>query len=215
MDWHQLFGGAGQTFASVFVVATYSMKTMVPLRVFGIITNIVLITSSAFSGQYGTMVLHMFLLPLNSVRLYQMLQLVNGVKASVAQGLSMDWLKPFMKKRQCKKGDVLFVKDAVAEDMFYIVSGRFRLTEMGIDILPGAIIGELGMLAPDNRRTQSFECVEDGVVLTVTYQQVEQLYFQNPAFGFYFLRLATARLFENITRMEKRLTERAAQSAQS
>ena len=148
MDWHQLFGGAGQTFASVFVVATYSMKTMVPLRVFGIITNIVLITSSAFSGQYGTMVLHMFLLPLNSVRLYQMLQLVNGVKASVAQDLNMDWLKPFMKKRQYRKGDVLFAKDSIAEEMFYVVSGRFRLTEMGIDILPGAIIGELGMLAP-------------------------------------------------------------------
>ena len=44
-------------------------------------------------------------------------------------------------------------------------------------------------------------------MLTVTYQQVEELYFQNPAFGFYFLRLATARLFENITRLQKRLTE--------
>ena len=31
MHWSEYFGGAGQAFASLFVVATYSMKTMVPL----------------------------------------------------------------------------------------------------------------------------------------------------------------------------------------
>ena len=213
MDWTEYVGSAGATFASIFVVATYSMKTMIPLRVFGILTNIVLIASSLATAAYPTLLLHAILLPLNAYRLYQMLQLVNGVKASLNQGLSMDWLKPFMKKRHCRKGDVLFAKDAVADEMYYVVSGRYRLTEMGIDILPGQIIGELGMLAPDNRRTQSFECVEDGVLLTVSYQQVEELYFQNPAFGFYFLRLSTARLFENIARMEREIARlREAQS---
>ena len=96
----------------------------------------------------------------------------------------MDWLKPFMTKRFCRKGDVLFAKDAVADEMYYTMSGRYRLTEMGIDIPPGQIIGELGMLAPSNRRTASFECTEDGMLLTVTYQQVKELYFQNPEFGF-------------------------------
>ena len=61
------------------------------------------------------------------------------------------------------------------------------------------------MLAPSNRRTASFECIEDGVLLSVTYQQVEELYYQNPSFGFYFLRLSTARLFDNIARLETRL----------
>ena len=100
----------------------------------------------------------------------------------------MDWLKPFMTKSQCKKGDVLFAKDAIADAMYYTVSGRYRLTELGIEIGPGQLIGELGMLAPSNRRTASFECIEDGVLLSVTYSQVEELYYQNPSFGFYFLR---------------------------
>jgi hypothetical protein len=30
---------------------------------------------------------------------------------------------------------------------------------------------------------------------------------QNPAFGFYFLKLVSARLFENIDRLEQRLAE--------
>ena len=215
MDWTSWFGSPGQTLASVFVVATYSTKTMVPLRIFGILTNIVLIVTSIHSHQWGTMALHMFLLPLNTVRLYQMLILINGVKRSLHDDLNMDWLKPFMTKSQVKKGEVIFVKDAIADAMYYTVSGRYRLTEMGIDIGPGQLIGELGMLAPSNRRTASFECIESGVLLSVTYQQVEELYYQNPSFGFYFLKLSTARLFENIARLEARVQQNATKAPAS
>jgi CRP/FNR family transcriptional regulator, cyclic AMP receptor protein len=48
--------------------------------------------------------LHAALLPLNSLRLYQMLQLVKKVKAASRGDLSMDWLKPFMSKRSAKAG---------------------------------------------------------------------------------------------------------------
>ena len=47
-----------------------------------------------------------------------------------------------------------------------------------------------------------------GVVLTITYDKVQELYFQNPTFGFYFLRLTTERLLQNITRLETMLAQR-------
>jgi CRP/FNR family cyclic AMP-dependent transcriptional regulator len=72
----------------------------------------------------------------------------------------------------------------------------------------GHLFGELGMLAPDNRRTSSVECVETGIVLTITYDKVQQLYFQNPTFGFYLLRLTTGRLLQNLARLEARLVTR-------
>jgi CRP-like cAMP-binding protein len=97
--------------------------------------------------------------------------------------------------------------------MLYIVSGRFRLVESGIEFPVGAIVGELGMLSPSNMRTQTLECIEAGVVLSVSYTQVEELYVQNPAFGFYFLRLASARLFQNIDKLEQRLAEQPAAAA--
>ena len=200
-------GTAGTLFASVFVVATYTMRTMIPLRVFGILTNVVLIVSSIPTHNYPTGGLHAVLLVLNSYRLHQMLQLVRDVKRSVNSDLSMEWLKPFMTERKCAPGEVLFYKDEKAEDMLYIVSGRFRLVESGIELPVGAIVGELGMLSPSNVRTQSLECVEAGVILSVSYSKVEELYVQNPAFGFYFLRLASARLFENIDKLEKRLAQ--------
>jgi hypothetical protein len=203
-------GTAGTLFASVFVVATTTMRTMIPLRVFGILTNIVLITSSIPSHNYPTGLLHAVLLVLNSYRLHQMLQLVRDVKRSVNSDLSMDWLKPFMTERKCAPGEVLFYKDEKAEELLYIVSGGFRLVESGIELPVGAIVGELGMLSPSNMRTQSLECVEAGVILSVSYSKVEELYVQNPAFGFYFLRLASARLFENIDKLERRLAQHTA-----
>ena len=138
------------------------------------------------------------MLVLNSYRLHQMLQLVRDVKRSVNSDLSMDWLKPFMTERNCTSGEILFYKDEKAEDMLYIVSGRFRLVESGIELPVGAIVGELGMLSPSNVRTQSLECIEAGLILSVSYSKVEELYVQNPAFGFYFLRLSSARLFQNL-----------------
>src|SRR5436305_11898452 len=69
-------GTAGALFASVFVVATTTMRTMIPLRVFGILTNVVMIVASIPSHNYLTGMLHIVLLMLNSYRLHQMLQLV-------------------------------------------------------------------------------------------------------------------------------------------
>jgi CRP-like cAMP-binding protein len=202
-------GTASSLFASIFVVATLSMRTMIPLRVFGILTNIILIASAIPTRNYPTLVLHAVLLPLNTYRLHQMLQLVREVKKSVNSDLSMEWLKPFMTERKCATGEMLFYKDEKADSMFYIVSGRFQLVESGIELPVGAIVGELGMLSPSNMRTQTLECIEAGVILSVNYTQVEELYVQNPAFGFYFLRLSSARLFQNIEKLEQRLAQHA------
>src|SRR6201996_7773959 len=206
-------GTAGTLFASVFVVATTTMRTMIPLRVFAILTNIILIATAIPMHNYLVIVVQTLVLVLNSYRLHQMLQLVRDVKRSVNSDLSMDWLKPFMSERKCAAGEILFYKDEKAEDMLYIVSGRFKLVESAIELPVGAIVGELGMLSPSNTRTQTLECVEPGVILSVSYSKVEQLYVQNPAFGFYFLRLASARLFQNLGTLEARLAEQAANAS--
>ena len=203
-------GTAGAVFASVFVVATTTMRTMIPLRVFAILTNIILIATAIPMHNYLVILLQALVLVLNSYRLHQMLQLVRDVKRSVNSDLSMDWLKPFMTERKCSAGEILFYKDEKADDMLYIVSGRFRLVESGIELPVGAIVGELGMLSPQKARTQTLECIESGLILSVSYNKVEELYVQNPAFGFYFLRLASARLFQNIGTLEQRLAQMSA-----
>ena len=191
--------------AAVLVFLTFYTKTMIPLRLIGISSNCAFIAYGYLGGLYPVLILHLILLPLNALRLREMVRLTSQVRDASASDLNMDWLKPFTSTRRVKSGEVLFRKGDAADTMLFVVSGRYRLIEIGIDILPGQVVGELGLLSPGQTRTQTVTCVEDGEVLQVAYEQVKQLYFQNPQFGFYFLQLATRRLFDNITRLEDEL----------
>ena len=206
MHWNELFNSG----ASLFIVATASTKTMVPLRILAIVANCFLIVLYVGQHAWVPLALQVFALPLNAWRLYQMLMLIRNVREAIHGKPSLEWLKPFMAERQFRKGDLLFAKGEEADTMYYLMSGRYRLIELGVELGAGAVVGELAMLAPDNRRTATFECIEAGTALSITYEQVEELYFQNPTFGFYFLRLATARLLENLGRMESELERRRA-----
>jgi hypothetical protein len=198
---------------AIFFVATLLMRTMVPLRVTGIISDVFFIGYGVLSGTMTTLFLYILLLPINIFRLGQMLKLVKRARIAAQGDLSMDWLKPFMTRRQYRKGDVLFRKGDRANEMFFTVTGKFLVTELGIELPPGRLVGELGFLSPDNRRTQSLECTEDGQVLAITYDRLLEIYFQNPEFGYYFLRLSTERLLQNITRLEGIIDQYKAQAA--
>ena len=187
---------------AIFFVTTLLMRTMVPLRVAGIISDIFFITYGVLSATVTTLTLYVLLLPINIFRLAQMLRLVKKARIAAQGDLSMDWLRPFMTRRKYNKGDVLFRKGDRANEMFFTVTGTFLVTELGIELPPGRLVGELAFLSPDNRRTQSIECTEDGQVLAITYDRLLEIYFQNPEFGYYFLRLSTERLLQNIARLE-------------
>lgn len=201
LSWAEALGYVG----AVLSIAANSMRTMIPLRCLGIVTNCIFIAYGLLCGVYPTMIVNLVVLPLNIVRLSQMASLIRKVRKASESDLSMDWLKPFMTKRPVKRGEILFEKGDAADVMFYTLSGRYRLRELAIEIPPGHVVGEMGLLAPDNRRTQSLECLDDGEVLAITYDELRQLYFQNPEFGFFFLKLTSSRLFENMAIMEREI----------
>jgi hypothetical protein len=187
--------------ATLYVV-TLMMRTIVPLRIIGIVSMVFFIAYGALAGAITTFLLYLLSLPINVIRLRQMLSLVKKARDSAQGDLSMDWLRPFMTPRKYKKGDILFEKGDVAKEMFYTVSGTFLVREIGVELPPGRIMGELGFIDPNNRRTGTVESLEDGEVLSITYDRLLELYFQNPEFGYYFLRLTTERLMQNIARLE-------------
>jgi hypothetical protein len=184
------------------------MKTMVPLRICEIAANVLFVVYGALYPSWPTLVMYAVLVPLNSLRLYEMLQLVKKVRASSQGDLSMEWLKPFMHKHSYEKGEVLFRKGEHADNMFYIVSGVCRVAELGLDLRAGQLVGEMGFLTPGHLRTQTVECTEDVEMLTISYEKLTELYFQNPTFGYYFLKLTSERLLENVKRLELELAGR-------
>ena len=183
-------------------IASMAMRTTVPLRITGIASASFLLVAAILSGGPQGVIIYGLLIPLHSFRLYQMFKLIKKAQVSAQGDLSLDWLKPFMTRRKYRKNDVLFRKGDPAKEMLFFVTGKFLVKEMGIELPAGSIAGELGFLSPSNRRTQSVECVEDGDAMTITYDKLLELYFENPEFGYYFLRLSSERLMQNVARLE-------------
>jgi len=108
-----------------------------------------------------------------------------------------------MTRLKYKEGQVLFEKGDVAKEMYLTVTGKFLVADYNVELPPGRLMGELGFLTPNNRRTATVKCIEEGEVLAIAYDKLMEIYFQNPQFGYYFLVLTSQRLLENIARLEK------------
>jgi hypothetical protein len=188
---------------ATFFVATLLTRTMVPLRVSNMISNVFFMAFGALASDIRTFLVALLLLPINAIRLRQMLNLVKKARNAVRGETSMEWLKPFMTQRKYRQGDVLCKKGDPANEMFLTISGTFLVTEFGIELPPGSPVGELGFLTPNNQRTATVECTEAAQVLTITYERLLELYFQNPQFGYYFLVVTSQRLLQNIARAER------------
>ncbi|OKO78434.1 cyclic nucleotide-binding domain-containing protein [Bradyrhizobium sp. NAS96.2] len=187
---------------ATFFVATLLTQTMVPLRVANMIGCVFFAIFGALTGAITTFLLYLLMVPINAYRLHQMLALVKKARTATQGDMSMEWLKPFMTQRKYRQGEILMKKGDAANEMLLTVTGRFRVIEINVDVPPGRLMGELGFLTPDNRRTATIECIEDGHVLTITYEKLLEIYFQNPQFGYYFLVLTSQRLLENLARAE-------------
>jgi hypothetical protein len=187
---------------AIFFVATLLTQTMVPLRVANMVGCTFFVAFGALSGNVATFLLYLLLLPINAFRLHQMLNLVKKARSTTQGDASMEWLKPFMTERKYRKGDILVKKGDTANEMFLTITAKFLVTEIGVELPPGRLMGELGFLTPNKQRTATVECTEDGQVLTITYEKLLEIYFQNPQFGYYFLVLTSQRLLENISRLE-------------
>ena len=117
----------------------------------------------------------------------------------------MDWIKPFSVVQRIQFGELLFEKSAPATNMFVIVSGRVRLEESGNELGPGNVVGELSLLAPKHRHTQTLKC-SSRAKFSREYWAAEQLFFENRN-SILFFKLITSRMFENKERQERTLAK--------
>ena len=197
MQWIEIFGYLG----ALMTLTTFSMQTMLHLRIVGIVSNSVFITYGVLGHVYPVLLLHMALLPLNLWRLRQLLQLTRQLREIAGSRLSMDWLKPFSRRRNVQVGETLFRQGDAASEVLFVLSGRLRAVEADVVLQQGDLLGELGLLTRDHTRTQTVVCEQQGALLVLSYDEVRQMYFQNPRFGFFFLELVAERLMRDARQM--------------
>ncbi len=188
--------------AAALVFLTFYTKTMLPLRYLAIVSNVAFIVYGTLAQLSPILLLHAVLLPLNIYRLWQLQRLIADVARAAEEDLSLDWLLPYMSKRQVKAGEYLFHGGDQADGMLYIARGTVSLPEVGVERQAGEIIGEIGLFSPERRRTTSARCKTDCDFLFISDKKVLSLYHQNPKFGIYLLRLIVGRLVQEVDRLK-------------
>jgi CRP/FNR family cyclic AMP-dependent transcriptional regulator len=178
MNWIEAAG----YLASALVLATFCMKTMIPLRCAAICSNVAFIVYGFYDNVYPVLILHGILLPLNIWRAIQMLRLIRRVETASKGDLSTEWLRPFMKEAQWNAGEVIFNRGDHADRLYMIM------------------FGEIGLFSADHKRTQTARALTDVDLLWISEGELAQICYQNPGIAFYFLKLTTNRLLTNASR---------------
>jgi hypothetical protein len=181
--------------ASVLVFSTFFMKSMIPLRVVGIASNVAFISYALLGLVYGVfgrlypiLVLHACLLPLNVIRLRQVRGLTRAVR-SASDDDAVRALVPYMKTESHAAGDVLFRRDDRADKLYMVERGGVFFPEIGKDVAAGAVFGEVGLIAARGTRSLTAVCQDDCQLSTITKEKALELYYQNPTVGMFLLRL--------------------------
>src|SRR5437667_7171098 len=113
------------------------MKTMIPLRLVALSSNVAFISYGLLGLKYGIfgrlypiLVLHSALLPLNLVRLRQIRRLITRVgRASSSEAFAS--LVPYMSSERHRQGETLFSKGDPADKLYLLEDGRVRFPELG------------------------------------------------------------------------------------
>lgn len=200
MSWVETAG----YFASALVFTTFCMKTMIPLRLAALGSNVAFIAYGIAGQIYPVLMLHAVLFPMNLWRTVEMMRLVRRVEAAAKGDLSVEWLKPFMKTARYREGDVLFRRGDDADRLYMLISGTILLEEINITLGPGDVFGEIALFSAAHQRTQTARCTSDVELLWISEGDLAQLCYQNPAVSFHLLRLVTNRLSANATLTEQR-----------
>jgi CRP/FNR family transcriptional regulator, cyclic AMP receptor protein len=190
--------------ATALMVVSSFVKTMIPLRWLGVGGNLGFLFYGALHPSIPMLLLNGLLLPINVVRAVEMVRLTKRVKAAASEGTGV-WLKPYMMRTKRKAGDVLFRKGDRAGHLYFLAEGRIEIVEIGVFIEPGNMFGEIAFFAPDKRRTNTARCVGACTVLTIDESTVNQLYYQNPEFGFQLMALVAGRLTADVQRLQKQV----------
>ncbi len=192
--------------ASVLVFATFYMKTIMPLRMVAILSNVSFITYASIENLTPVLILHALLLPLNIIRLLELRNEVRQAEQALSEDFSPSAILPVMKERPAAAGEVLFRMGDAADELFYLERGTIDLPEIGKQLGPGEVLGEVGLFSYSGTRTSSAVVLEDSLLYTLPRKKIASTLAQHPRLGIMLLRLTATRLTENLNRAETQTT---------
>ena len=180
--------------ASVLVLCTFCTKTMMPLRIIALGSNVAFIAYASLLHLYPVLILHTILLPLNAWRLTEILRLVKRVQGTVDDDQVFRALSPFAKRITARRGEVVIRKGDASDALYLVMDGALWVEDAEAELGPGSIVGEMGVLTRGNLRTATVVAKSDCVLGRVSAAEFERVYFTSPSLGLSLVRLIIGRL---------------------
>jgi CRP/FNR family cyclic AMP-dependent transcriptional regulator len=194
---------------AVLTLASYLMKSMMPLRVVALASNFAFVAYGYLESALPSLMLYAAMIPINAKKVWEMKKLVRAIENAKSDTPVSEWLLPHMHRRVAKAGTTLWHKGDKATEMLYLESGQLNLPEYDEAIGPGTLIGEIGLFAPDNRRTRTIVCATDCTLFSLSAEEMALLYYENPKLGYHVMRVIVARLMHDAEVATQRREDRA------
>ncbi len=173
--------------------STFS-RTIIRLRLFAVCSNVLAIFASIAVGYWPNAVQNVIQLPLNIQRIREARKQVANLKVAPVTGVHSNWLHPHARESALSAGQVLFRKGDPGDRLYYIESGSILFDEINVEIGPGTLFGEIAFFTRDGCRTQTATATSQCKLLSIDGDQLKEIYFQNPEFGWYLIQLIAQRL---------------------
>lgn len=200
--------------AGLLTFVAFFMKHAIRLRQIALASSVFYMIWAWNAHLYPTLALHLAFFPVNLRRLFQLTRERRLIdEAIAANDVSAEWLVDFMERRRVAAGTILFHRGDPADAIYFWAGGTLWIDELGIDLHPGALLGEIGIFAPDGRRTQTVRALEASLLYMLRRDEALSLYRRDPAFGIYPIRLITRRLVEDLARERAAATSGGAADA--
>ena len=183
---------------ALLTLASYLMKSMLPLRLVALSANVFFVLYGYLESALPSLMLYATMIPINAKKVYEIKKLVRAIEHAKADTPVSEWLLPHMTRRVAKAGTTLWNKGDKATEMLYVERGQLKLQEYDELIGPGSLVGEIGLFAPDNRRTRTIVCATDCTLYGLSSEAMALLYYENPKLGYHVMRLIVARLMHDV-----------------
>src|SRR5579863_1108283 len=131
--------------ASALVLCTFCARTMIPLRIIALGSNIAFITYGGLLHLYPVLFLHVVLLPLNAWRLAEILMLGRRVRAKMNTDIVFEALMPFAKQVTFRRGQVVIRKGDPSDCLYLLYEGVLWVADAEVELGPGSVFGEMGV----------------------------------------------------------------------
>jgi CRP/FNR family cyclic AMP-dependent transcriptional regulator len=86
----------------------------------------------------------------------------------------------------------------IRQTVYFLFDGRAWVADAEVELSPGAVFGEMGVLSHTRLRTATVTAQSNCVLGRISAQDFDQVYFTNPSLGLSLIRLIIERLTDEV-----------------